>query len=68
LMGRGMSCVLTVDESGFDGISPFLLGLVLERYLPRLVSMNTFTQVTLRSEQRGEIICWPPRTGTRGVI
>ncbi|EMI4173853.1 type VI secretion system baseplate subunit TssF, partial [Shigella flexneri] len=35
------------------GISPYLFGLVLEHYIARHVSINTFSQMTLHSMQRG---------------
>ena len=66
--GRGVSCELTVNEEGFSGISPYLFGLVLEHYIARHVSINTFSQVTLRSMQRGHITTWPVRTGQRGSV
>ncbi|PUE58532.1 hypothetical protein B9Z44_02295 [Limnohabitans curvus] len=64
--GRGMECHLSVDEDGFSGVSPYLFGLVLEHYLARHVSINTFTQTKLESMQRGQICMWPVRMGTRG--
>lgn len=66
--GRGVSCELTVDEEGFSGISPYLFGLVLEHYIARHVSINTFSQMTLISIQRGPIVTWPVRTGQRGSV
>lgn len=54
--GRGVSCELTVDEEGFSGISPYLFGLVLEHYIARHVSINTFSQMTLHSMQRGHVM------------
>jgi len=66
--GRGVECVLTIDEAGFDGVSPYLFGLVLEHYLARHVSAHSFTQTELRSLQRGSIARWPVRAGTRGVF
>ncbi|MEA3122948.1 MAG: type secretion system protein ImpG [Paraburkholderia sp.] len=65
--GRGIECALTVDESGFSGVSPYLFGLVLERYLARHVSINSFTQTELHSMQRGRVAHWPVRIGQRGV-
>jgi type VI secretion system protein ImpG len=67
VFGRGIKCRLTVDETGFSGVSPFLLGLILEHYLARHVSMNSFTQTELHSMQRGLVARWPVRMGTRGV-
>jgi type VI secretion system protein ImpG len=67
VFGRGIECALTVDESGFSGVSPYLFGLVLEHYLARHVSINSFTQTELHSMQRGRVARWPVRTGTRGI-
>lgn len=66
--GRGVQCDITVDEDAFSGISPYLLGLVLEHYLARHVSINVFTQTRLESMQRGQVASWPVRIGTRGVV
>jgi type VI secretion system protein ImpG len=66
--GRGVRCELTVDETGFSGISPYLFGLVLEHYLARHVSINVFTETELRSMQRGLITQWRPRMGGRGAV
>jgi len=66
--GRGVNCALTVDETGFSGISPYLFGLILEQYVARHVSINVFTETTLRSLQRGEIAAWAPRPGGRSVV
>jgi type VI secretion system protein ImpG len=65
--GRGVECELTFDESGFDGLSPYTLALVLEHYVARHVSMQSFTTTVLHSKQRSRISDWPPRFGTRGV-
>ncbi|CAD6514258.1 type VI secretion system baseplate subunit TssF [Paraburkholderia sabiae] len=67
VFGRGIECQLTVDENGFSGTSPYLFGLILEHYLARHVSMNSFTQTELHSMQRGRVMRWPVRMGTRGV-
>ncbi|CAB3711903.1 hypothetical protein LMG22037_04112 [Paraburkholderia phenoliruptrix] len=66
--GRGIECALTVDETGFSGVSPYLFGVILEHWLARHVSINSFTQTELHSMQRGRIARWPVRTGTRGVL
>lgn len=66
--GRGVSCSLTVDETGFSGISPYLLGLILEHYLARHVAINVFTETELHSLQRGLITRWPARMGGRGNV
>ena len=66
--GRGIECVLTVDETGFDGTSPYLFGTILEYYVARHVSTHSFTQSVLRSLQRGELMRWPVRMGTRSAL
>ena len=44
------------------------LGAVLEQFFGRLASMNTFTELVLVSESRGEIKRWPPRMATRQLV
>ncbi|AJY12571.1 type VI secretion system baseplate subunit TssF [Burkholderia dolosa] len=66
--GRGVRCELTVDETGFSGVSPYLFGLVLEQYLSRHVSINVFTETELHSMQRGVVARWQPRMGGRGAV
>ena len=65
--GRGVEVNVQVDESAFSGLSPFLLGSVLERFLARHVSINTFTQMKLSSVQNGELSSWPARVGGRAI-
>jgi type VI secretion system protein ImpG len=66
--GRGVRCSLTVDETGFSGVSPYLFGVVLEHYLARHVAINVFTETELHSMQRGQITRWPARMGGRGAV
>lgn len=65
--GRGIHCELTVDENNFSGISPYLFGLIMENYIARHVSINVFTEMELRSMQRGTIGKWQARPGRRGA-
>jgi type VI secretion system protein ImpG len=65
VFARGLEIRMTVDETAFAGGSAFLLGAVLERFFGRLASMNTFTELALASETRGEIKRWPPRMAER---
>lgn len=68
IYGRGVQCQLTVDETGFSGISPYLFGVVLEHFLARHVTVNSFTQTELNSIQRGLVHRWPVRMGTRSTV
>jgi type VI secretion system protein ImpG len=66
--GRGVEITLNVDELAFEGASAFLLGSVLDRYFARHVSINSFTETVLRSENRGEINRWGAQWGARPTL
>lgn len=67
-VARVLECGITFDESSFEGVSPYVFGLVLEHYLARHVSMHSYTATVLGSKQRARIAEWPPRPGTRSVV
>lgn len=60
---RGTEVTLTFDERAFEGSGVFLMGAVLDRFLAEYASINSFTQVVVRTEQRGVIKIWAPRSG-----
>lgn len=61
---RGIETTLTFDEEQFVGSGMFLFACVLERFLGLYVSLNSFNQVSIRSEQREDIIKrFPVRAG-----
>ena len=66
--GRGLEISLSFDESAFEGSGVILLGSVLEQFFARYVSINTFTETVIESTDRGEIMRWPARIGTRQTI
>lgn len=66
--GRGVEITVILDESAFSGAGAFLLGAVLEKFFSKYVSLNSFTQVIVKTRERGEIMRWPVRTGTRTLI
>ncbi|HRD95034.1 MAG TPA: type VI secretion system baseplate subunit TssF [Rubrivivax sp.] len=66
--GTGTELTLEVDEQAFQGSSAFLMGCLLECYLARQAAINSFTQFTLKSVQRGVIKAWPPRVGLRPIL
>jgi type VI secretion system protein ImpG len=65
---RGVQIILTMDESGFQGTGAFLLGAVLDDFFARYVTMNSFTETTVRTVGRGEIMQWPARIGRRQIV
>ncbi len=66
--GSGVALTLDVDEQAFQGASAFLLGSVLETFFARHAAINSFTQLQLRSAQRGLLMHWPPRLGNRANL
>jgi type VI secretion system protein ImpG len=68
VFGRGLELTITVDESAFEGSGVFLLGMVLEQFFAHYVSINSFTETVLKSNERGEIMRWATRIGQRHLI
>jgi type VI secretion system protein ImpG len=66
--GRGLEVKVTCDENGFQGLGVFLFGAVLERFISRYASMNTFTELVLSTQQRNEIYRWPARVGNSHLL
>lgn len=65
VFGRGLEIQLEFDEGAFRGTGVFLLGAVLERFLARYVSLNSFTETVLRTSERGEVMRWQAKPGCR---
>ncbi|MEM6896201.1 MAG: type VI secretion system baseplate subunit TssF, partial [Pseudomonadota bacterium] len=65
---RGLELSVTFDESFFEGTSAYALGAVLERFFSRYVSINSFTETVLLTQQRGEITRWRPESGLGRLI
>jgi len=65
---RGLEVSITLDENAFEGIGVFLIGAVLERFLAKYVSLNSFTETVIRTQQRGEIMRWPAQIGKRQIL
>jgi type VI secretion system protein ImpG len=66
--GRGVEVALTCDESAFEGTGAFLLGLVLQEFFTKYVSVNSFTETVLASTERGEIMRWRSALGRRPTL
>lgn len=66
---RGSEVTIEFDEEQFVGGGVYLFSAVLERFLASYASLNSFTQLTARSQQRKEPIRqWPPRAGQKILI
>ncbi|WP_237387891.1 type VI secretion system baseplate subunit TssF [Xenorhabdus sp. Sc-CR9] len=68
MFARGVNIRLEVNEQEFAGTTPWLLGSVLDKLFSHLVTMNSFTEMTLYSQQRGDIGFWPARMGNKKLI
>ena len=66
---RGRRIELEFDEDQFPGGGMFLFATVLERFLALYTTMNSFTQVAVRSRQRRRpVVEWPARAGWRTLL
>ncbi len=65
---RGLEITIGFDESFFEGTSVYVLGAVLERFLRRHASINSFTETVLTTHKRGEIARWRPEKGLGRMI
>lgn len=65
---RGLEVSILFDEAAFQGSGVIVLASVLERFLARYVSLNSFTETVVRTQDRGEIARWPARLGGRTAL
>ena len=65
---RGLEIKLDFDESFFEGAGAYVLGSVLERFFRKYVTINSFTETVLTTQQRGEITRWRPESGLGRMI
>jgi type VI secretion system protein ImpG len=67
--GRGVDVTIEFDESKYVGTGLFLFASVLERFLAQYVSINSFCQLTAKTNQRKDPLRkWPPRNGYRVLL
>jgi type VI secretion system protein ImpG len=66
---RGTQVEMEFDEEQFTGAGVYLFAAVLEHFLGMYVSLNSFTQLRVRTRQRKEILRqWQPRAGRKILI
>ena len=66
---RGVRVTMTFDEDKYVGTGLFLFASVLERFLGQYVSVNSFSQLEMRTLQReGTVKLWPPRSGNQVLL
>jgi type VI secretion system protein ImpG len=66
---RGIRVTLTFDEDKYVGTGFYLFASVLERFLGQYVSVNSFSQLEVRTLQREvPVKLWPPRSGNQILL
>jgi type VI secretion system protein ImpG len=65
---RGLEITVSFDETSFSGQGVFVLGAVLERFFAKYVSLNSFTETVIHTQQRKEIMRWPLQIGRRQTL
>ncbi|MFO0875764.1 MAG: type VI secretion system baseplate subunit TssF [Gemmataceae bacterium] len=66
---RGVEVTLELDEEKYIGTGVYLFASVLERFLGLYASLNSFTQLVVRTRQtEGILKKWPPRAGEQSLI
>jgi type VI secretion system protein ImpG len=66
---RGRRVEIELDEEQFPGGGAFLFASVLERFLALYATMNSFTQLAVRSRQRKRVLReWAPRAGCQTLL
>jgi len=63
---RGILVDMEIDEEEFTGAGAYLFANVLERFLAMYASLNSFSQLRVRTPQRKEVLRqWLPRAGRK---
>lgn len=63
---KGNLVEMELDEEQFAGSGAYLFATMLDRFLGMYVSLNSFTQLRLRTKQRKEVVrTWAPRAGRK---
>jgi type VI secretion system protein ImpG len=66
---RGTRVDMRLDEDNFVGGGVYLFSSVLEHFLGQYVALNSFSQLSVGTRQRKEVLRqWPPRAGTRILL
>jgi type VI secretion system protein ImpG len=63
---RGTRVTLELDEEQFAGTGVYTFASVLDVFLGLYTSMNSFSQLVVRTRQRKRVLKqWPPRAGQK---
>jgi type VI secretion system protein ImpG len=66
---RGLEVTINFDEEKFVGSGVYLFASVLEKFLGLYTSLNSFTQLIAKTQQREQPLRqWPPRAGEQILL
>ncbi len=65
---QGTQIELEIDEKHLTGSGIFLFSMVLEQFFALYCSINSFSKLILKSQQRGIIRQWQPRLGSKQLL
>lgn len=66
---RGVKITIELDQEKFVGMGVYLFASILERMFGQYVSVNSFTQLEVKTIQSKEILkTWAPRSGSRILL
>jgi type VI secretion system protein ImpG len=66
---RGIRVEMEFDEENFVGSGVYLFASILEQFLGLYASLNSFSQLVIRTKQRKEVIReWRPRAGQKILL
>jgi type VI secretion system protein ImpG len=66
---RGIEVLLELDEQRYVGIGAYLFACVLERFLGLYASINSFSQLVVKTKQgEGYLKKWPARAGEQRLL
>jgi len=69
VFARGTRVHMDLDEELFSGGGAALFAAVLDHFLGQYVSMNSFSQLVVKTPQRRQPLHqWPPRAGARTLL
>jgi type VI secretion system protein ImpG len=66
--GRGLETRIKLDDASFENGRMILFAAVLDRFLAEFASVNSFVETVFESQDQGEVVKWPSRTGRRPTI
>jgi len=67
-IARGLEIEVAFDETAYQGIGVFVLGMVLAQFFAKYVSINSFTETAIKTLDRGEVMRWPMMVGRRHTL